>query len=171
MRSALAGDQDNYKKLLMDLRPWLTAYFSKRLNGHEAEDLAQETLLSLHNKRHTYDLDQPLGPWISAVARYKLIDHLRVLQKKNEITFDESYQGTHPSNEGAFNDHNDLRYFMRCLSAEQAHMVDLVKLQEFSIKEAATKTGHTVSSVKVIIHRSIKKMAATAKKGKNLICL
>ena len=37
----------------------------------------QETLLAVHNQRHTYDAGQPLTAWIHTIARYKLIDVLR----------------------------------------------------------------------------------------------
>jgi RNA polymerase sigma-70 factor (ECF subfamily) len=37
----------------------------------------QETLLAIHNQRHTYDAGQPLTAWVHAIARYKLVDLLR----------------------------------------------------------------------------------------------
>jgi RNA polymerase sigma-70 factor, ECF subfamily len=37
----------------------------------------QEALLAIHTQRHTYDPAEPLTPWVYAIARYKLIDHLR----------------------------------------------------------------------------------------------
>ena len=37
----------------------------------------QETLLAVHNQRHTYDAGQPLTAWVHAIARYKLVDLLR----------------------------------------------------------------------------------------------
>ena len=44
----------------------------------EAEDLTQEALMAIHTRRHTYDPSLPLMPWVHAIARYKLIDHLRI---------------------------------------------------------------------------------------------
>jgi RNA polymerase sigma-70 factor (ECF subfamily) len=35
-----------------------------------ATDLAQESYLQLHRSRHTYDLSQPLRPWLLAIARH-----------------------------------------------------------------------------------------------------
>ena len=37
----------------------------------------QETLLAVHNQRHTYDAGQPLTAWVHAIAKYKLVDLLR----------------------------------------------------------------------------------------------
>ena len=37
----------------------------------------QETLLAVHNQRHTYDPALPVTAWVHAIARYKLVDFLR----------------------------------------------------------------------------------------------
>lgn len=37
----------------------------------------QEALLAIHLKRHTFDVETLLTPWVHAIARYKLIDYLR----------------------------------------------------------------------------------------------
>ena len=57
----------------------LRAFLRRSLFGwpDEVEDLVQECLLAMHNKRHTYQSDQPLTAWVHAIARYKLIDLLR----------------------------------------------------------------------------------------------
>ena len=33
--------------------------------------------MAIHARRHTYDPAEALTPWVYAIARYKLIDHLR----------------------------------------------------------------------------------------------
>lgn len=43
----------------------------------ETEDLTQETLMAIHTRCHTFDPAEPWTPWVHAIARYKLIDHLR----------------------------------------------------------------------------------------------
>ena len=44
----------------------------------------QETLLAIHLKRHTWDPDQALTPWLSAIARNKVIDMLRRRSRRAE---------------------------------------------------------------------------------------
>ncbi len=75
----LAGDATAYQAFLKDLSAHLRAFFRKRLAQlpDDVEDLVQETLLAVHNQRHTYDADQPLTAWVHAIARYKLVDLLR----------------------------------------------------------------------------------------------
>src|SRR3990167_11238132 len=75
----LAGEVPAYHAFLKELSAHLRAFLRGRLARlpDEVEDLVQETLLAVHNQRHTYDAAQPLTAWIHAIARYKLIDLLR----------------------------------------------------------------------------------------------
>src|SRR6266516_1221820 len=82
MVGGLAGDAAAHRTLLDRLSWRLRAYYKSRLarigrSATEAEDLVQEALLAIHIQRHTYDPAEPLTPWAYAIARYKLIDHLR----------------------------------------------------------------------------------------------
>src|SRR5260221_14666628 len=82
MLASQRGDAAAYRTLLAKLAPRLRAYYKRRMMGagcgaEEAEDLVQKTLLAGHLKRHTSDPDPLFTPWPPAIARYKLIDHLR----------------------------------------------------------------------------------------------
>jgi RNA polymerase sigma-70 factor (ECF subfamily) len=82
MRASLGGDAVAYRTLLSRLSANLRAYYKGKLarigrSATEAEDLMQEVLMAIHTRRHTYDPAEPLMPWVYAIARYKLIDHLR----------------------------------------------------------------------------------------------
>lgn len=76
---ALEGDAAAYQRFLAALSGHLRAFFRKRLSQlpDEVEDLVQETLLAVHNSRHTYKPDRPLTAWVHTIARYKLVDLLR----------------------------------------------------------------------------------------------
>ena len=76
MRRAQAGDATAWRQLLGELSIRLAQYFSRRLSSEhiqDLEDLVQETLLAIHNRRVTYDPAQPFTAWAYAMARYKLI--------------------------------------------------------------------------------------------------
>ena len=75
----LDGDALAYHAFLRDLSAHLRAFLRRRL-AHlpdEVEDLVQESLLAIHNQRHTYDAGQPLTAWVHAIAKYKLVDLVR----------------------------------------------------------------------------------------------
>jgi DNA-directed RNA polymerase specialized sigma24 family protein len=66
----------------------LRAYFRNRLfqQPDDVEDLVQDTLLAVHNQRHTYLSDHPLTAWVHAIARYKLVDLLRARSSREALT-------------------------------------------------------------------------------------
>src|SRR5262245_35924226 len=82
MRAAINGDAAAYNRLLTSLAPAIRADARRGLGAaglaaEEAEDIVHETLLAIHLKRHTWDSTMPLGPWVRAIARNKLIDAMR----------------------------------------------------------------------------------------------
>src|SRR6516164_2580003 len=88
MRAAMAGDASAYQQLLVSLAPHIRAVARSRCRRFgapegEVEDLVQEVLLTIHLKRGTWDQSRPIGPWVAAIARHKLIDLLR---RKRHIT-------------------------------------------------------------------------------------
>ena len=86
--SGLAGDAARYHTFLKELSGHLRAFLRGRLSRlpDDVEDLVQETLLAVHNQRHTYDAGQPLTAWVHAIARYKLVDLLRRRSTRDALT-------------------------------------------------------------------------------------
>ena len=163
MQATLAGDQKAYGLLLTDLRRWLTAYFAKRVHQHVIEDLVQDTLMSLHDKRQTYNPRYPFGPWITAIAKHRWIDHMRLALKYAEIGFDEDI--TVENQEQANSAKHDIELLLSRIPSNQANLIKMAKLLGMSIEEIAAKTGHSQASVKVMIHRGIKKMKNIVKES------
>ncbi|GJE03027.1 sigma factor [Methylobacterium isbiliense] len=78
MAAAQGGDARAYRILLRDCVPIIAA--EARLQGVAASALdaiVQETLLTLHRVRATYDPARPFLPWLRALARHRAADHLR----------------------------------------------------------------------------------------------
>lgn len=160
MLAALKGDQQAYRLLLTYVRSWLIAYFRKRIQGSSVEDLVQETLLTLHNKRQTFDPDLSFFPWIIAIAKHRWIDHLRKTLKYVETELEDDIAAEDIQNDP--HAEIDVQVFLQRLPHAQAEVIRLIKLQELSIEQVALQTGHTQASVKVMIHRGLKKMIAMA---------
>ncbi len=87
MLRAREGDGKAMGRLLAELSSKLRGYIRRQLLrcGHtdpaDTEDLLQVTLLAIYTKQHTYDPAQPLAGWVHAIARYKVLDHLRGTQR------------------------------------------------------------------------------------------
>src|SRR5262245_4317973 len=84
----LAGDAVAYHVFLQELSAHLRAFLRKRLSKwpDDVEDIVQESLLAVHNQRHTYDAGQPLTAWVHAIAKYKLVDVLRRRKNRDLLT-------------------------------------------------------------------------------------
>lgn len=158
IRAALKGDQKAYRLLLTSLRLWLTAYFTKRVHYNAVEDLVQDTLLTLHAKRQTFDPHYSFGPWIAAVARHRWIDHLRATLKYVETQLDDNFLYQETERDACAK--HDVKALLKLIPPPQAKVIELVKLRELSIEEVSKQTGHSPSSVKVMVHRGMKKMMA-----------
>ena len=94
MRAANAGDEIAYRRLLEALAPLLRQVvrrgFTRSGFGNcDVEDVVQETLLAIHLKRQTWDEGESITPWVTAIARHKLIDSLRRRGRHVEIPIDD----------------------------------------------------------------------------------
>jgi len=160
----LAGDAAAYHAFLKDLSTHLRGFFRKRLSGlaDEVEDLVQETLLAVHNQRHTYDPQQPLTAWVYAIAKYKLADLLRRRAGRdalNEPLDDEFDVLAHNDSEAAAA-HLDVAKLLQRLPDRQRLPIIHMKLEGMSVVETARVTGMSESAVKVGVHRGLKALAA-----------
>ncbi len=159
-----AGDEAAYLQFLRELSAFLRAFLRKRLVRlpDEVEDLVQETLIAVHNQRHTYDPAQPLTAWLHAIARYKLVDLLRRRARHDNYSdpLDDAIEVLAGSDDAAAEARRDLGKLLARLPDRQRLPIVHVKLEGLSIVEAAQRTGMSESAVKVGIHRGMKKLAA-----------
>jgi|ERR1700734_3074952 RNA polymerase sigma-70 factor, ECF subfamily len=164
MLQSLAGDAAAYRMFLGELTARLRSYLRKRLGGlpDEVEDLLQELLLAVHNKRHTYDPKQPLTSWVQAIAHYKLVDLLRRRSRSNALSdpFDEDDQVfATTANDAAAEAKYDVEKLLRGLPDRQRLPILYVKIEGASVTDTAIRTGMSESAVKVGIHRGLKALA------------
>ena len=160
----LAGDAAAYHAFLRDLGTHLRAYYRRRMPGlpDEVEDLVQESLLAVHNQRHTYDPGQPLTAWVHAIAKYKLVDLLRRRagrDRLNDPLDDELDVLAHNDSEAA-TARLDLAKLLLRLPDRQRLPIIHMKLEGLSVIETARATGMSESAVKVGVHRGLKALAA-----------
>lgn len=152
------GDKRAYARLLDECQIWLRRYYARKISPSSLEDIVQETLISLHRKRASYDPSRAFLPWLAAIGRYRWIDHLRKVYRSDEIGLEEELVAD-PQDESV-TAKVSLDTLLAMIPEKQADAIRLVKIEGLSIAEAAEKTGQSESLVKVNIHRGIKKMNA-----------
>jgi RNA polymerase sigma-70 factor (ECF subfamily) len=158
------GDAAAYHAFLRELAAHLRAFLRRRLTRmpDEVEDLVQETLLAVHNQRHTYDAAQPLTAWLHAIAKYKLVDLLRRRARHEELNdpLDDSIDVLAAADHQPSEARRDLMKLLDQLPDKQRLPIMHMKLQGLSVAETARLTGLSESAVKVGVHRGLKTLAA-----------
>jgi RNA polymerase sigma factor (sigma-70 family) len=164
MRQALSGDADAYRSFFDAVTPALRATARRNLSRYgatadDAEDVVQETLLALHLKRHTWDGCRPIGPWIAAIARNKLIDSLRKRRRHAETPIDElsDFLGAEEASD-PLGPHELDRLLLK-LNERQRDIVRSLSVQGASVRETARRLAMSEVAVRVSLHRALKAMA------------
>ena len=154
MAASLAGDAAAYRRLLEEAGRWLRLYFARRLSPEMVDDAVQEALTALHLKRATFEPCRPFLPWLAAIARFKGVDSLRSAGRNRTEELDEGLHGVASHESASLSGILMGRLFDR-LRRPQADAIRLVKLQGFSVREAAAMTGQSEALIKVNIHRGL----------------
>jgi RNA polymerase sigma factor (sigma-70 family) len=106
----------------------------------------------------TYDPTQPFMPWLMAITRHRVADGARRYARRasNEVVCDAfpelaaSAARARPDPE-----QHALARAMAQLPFRQQQAIELVKLREMSVGEAAAITGTSVGAIKVAVHRGL----------------
>jgi RNA polymerase sigma factor (sigma-70 family) len=164
--AGLEGDGAAYRRVLDLIGPRLRGFLRGHLaraglaGADEAEDVLQETLLALHLSRHTYDPAIPVSAWAHAIARYKLIDHLRRSGRhRGHLPIEDEALGLAAAPSAASDAKLDVERALAGLPERTRRLIDRVKLQGGSLAEAAEAAGMTETAAKVALHRGLKAMA------------
>ena len=173
MARAQDGDREAYRTLLNEISPYLRSRAVRCFSDpRDVEDSVQDVLLAIHIVRNTYDPARPFGPWLVAIANRRIIDRLRrkARDKAREIAL-AAEQETFRADAANFQvtsriaePDDALREAIERLPSEQRQAVELLKLREMSLKEAAAVTGRSVTALKVATHRAIKSLRAMLRK-------
>lgn len=156
MIAGLAGDAAAYRVLLTALGDVLRRYYRRRIAAQDAEDLVQEALIAIHTKRATYDSGQPFTPWLYAVARYKLMDHLRRKRVRAAISLEEAGDLFAQDESEAALARRDLDRLLATLPEATQRAIRQVKIEGLTTDEAALRSGRSEIAVRVGIHRGLK---------------
>jgi RNA polymerase sigma-70 factor (ECF subfamily) len=163
MAAVQAGDGAAYGRLLHALLPVLRILVRRsRIEAPHVEDVVQDVLLALHRVRHTYDPALPFLPWIAAIARRRAIDAQRRFRRQgaNEEPASQSIETFADPTANTDIETREWRELLGRAIAElppkQRQAVELVKLREMSVAQAAAASGQSEGAVKVNVHRAIK---------------
>jgi RNA polymerase sigma-70 factor (ECF subfamily) len=170
MQAAQGGDGAAYAQLLRLVMPAVRQHV-RRVRGFlgtaDVEDLVQDVMLSVHAVRATYDPKRPFMPWLLAITRNRVADGARrhVRRSAHEVQVDEL--PVMVADEAASKDierHGEvdaLQHAIKALPNRQRTAVEMLKLREMSLKEAAAASGLSIGALKVSMHRAMASLGKT----------
>jgi len=160
MSQALAGDKRAYTVVLEQTSRFLRPYIAKRVNSaSDTEEIIQEILISIHKARHTYDGKRLYKPWAFAIAKFRLMDHLRKLYSDHLRYADDLEKAENISSDDVTKEtlsYESIREEVEQLPGKQPAILRLLHAEGHTLKETAEKMQMTESAVKVAAHRAYK---------------
>ena len=164
MRAAMTGDASAYRQLLVSVAPHVRAVARSRCRRlgapeSEAEDVVQEVLLTIHLKRGTWDQSRPIGPWVAAITRNKLIDVLRRRGRRVSVPIEVVMDSLQAEDQTPELSTRDIDTLLGHLKPRQREIVRSISLNGSSIRETADRLQMTEGAVRVTLHRALKALA------------
>lgn len=174
MAAAQRGDRAAYEKLLRDCVPFITGIARRRgVPPDRVDDVVQETLLTIHRARATYDPRRSFDAWLRVIVERRSVDVLRQAYRHGarEVHAPLAYEG---HAEGGVNltaaiERDENAGWVQSAVAElperQREAVRHLMLEEQSLDDAAALTGRSKGSLKVNLHRALKALRLKVGRG------
>lgn len=164
LAAAQLGNADAYRAFLSAILPFARAIARRRCWSDDmAEDVVQDALLTVHRVRHTYQPGRPVAPWLAAIVTRRSIDATRKRGRigRQEVHNEVAYETFPDPGANKPLDAHTSRTLARMtegLPRGQKEAIILVKIREMTLAEASEVSGQSIASLKVNIHRAVKKM-------------
>ena len=160
MAAAQVGDRVAYEKLLHDCIPLIKRVArGQGIRFDCIDDVVQETLLTVHQARHTYDPNRSFTAWLRTIAQRRAIDGLRraARTRTREVHAPLAYVN-HSDSSG--HSAQLLKFAIGKLSVRRRETVEHLALQSRSLAQTATVTGRSTGSLRLNWHRALKALGA-----------
>ncbi|MGB5324288.1 MAG: sigma-70 family RNA polymerase sigma factor [Pseudomonadales bacterium] len=161
MREAQQGDADAYTRLLTEL----SGAIARMLRGQFGdfpfiEDCVQESLIAVHQARHTWHAGKAFKPWLNALVKHKTIDLLRKQNRHRQAAYDTTETGDEAAPAKPAAAIEDLLTGARLLAQLDKPNRDALlytKLVGLSVEDTAVQLDTTPAAVKQRVRRAIAK--------------
>jgi RNA polymerase sigma-70 factor (ECF subfamily) len=147
-----SGDQSAFRDLYRQASPGLHSAVRRwTRDPAQAEDVVQTTFLKLVRARSSYQLGEPVLPWLHVIAKRTLMDDNRPLRRRQEVL---TPSGMLPSAAATGENHAlEVEDALGKLPAPYRDAIALTKLFGFSGSEAAWLLDTTKAAIKQRVHR------------------
>jgi RNA polymerase sigma factor (sigma-70 family) len=164
MRAAMSGDASAYRRFLVSVTPHLRSMARQRCRSvgaseGDAEDIVQEVLLAVHLKRGTWDQSRPIGSWMAAIVRNKLIDTLRRRGRHAMVPIEDVMDTLGVEDQSDSLSQREIDGLLAQLKTQQREIVQSIAIKGNSLRETADRLHMTEGAVRVALHRALKTLA------------
>lgn len=160
IQQAQSGNQDALRKLIAEFYVQIYRFCARRVGPDHAEDLAQETCITMVKSVKKYDGSANLKTWVLGIAH----NHCRNWSRKNkqagqqlEVWMDQSSK----SHESAVVDSVTLSNALKKLSDEHKEVVVLHELDGLTYAEIAELLSIPEGTVKSRLHHAFSQLRNT----------
>jgi RNA polymerase sigma factor (sigma-70 family) len=165
MRMAISGDAGAYHRFLVSVTPHLRSMARNRCrtvgaSEGDAEDIVQEVLLAIHLKRGTWDQARPIGPWMAAIVRNKLVDTVRRRGRHPTVPIEDVMDTLGVEDQNDDLSDREIDRLLIQLKAEQRDIIQSISIKGSSVRETADRLHMSEGAVRVALHRALKTLAA-----------
>lgn len=157
------GDKAAFDELIRTFYPYVTKYLLKLTHDETlTEDLTQEVFLKVIRSIENYKISgkAAFATYIITFAKNAFIDYIR----RNKVIFSELSEAEAQSGDNIENkvlanmQYDEILKYIDDLPPNQANVIRLKYIDEYTLKEIEDITGVPVKTVKSRIHEGTKKL-------------
>jgi len=164
MAAAQAGDEAAYVCLLRECTGLIGRVARRQgVPADRIDDVVQDTLLTIHRARQTYDPARSFTAWLKVIAERRAVDLMRKTGRHASRELHAPLAYEHHADESQARQaepSGKLTEAVAQLPPRQREAVQNLVMQERSLAEASAATGRTQGSLKVNLHRALKNLRA-----------
>jgi RNA polymerase sigma-70 factor (ECF subfamily) len=153
VRAVLDGDRESFATLYGQFAPLVHGILLARVPRLEVEDLVQDIFLHAFRKLHSLRDAAAFGPWIAMIARNRAMDFHRSSRATVEI---EELPAS--DDRGRKARAEEILDVIQSLPEAYRETLVLRLVEGMTGPEIASRTGLTAASVRVNLHRGMKKL-------------
>jgi len=125
----------------------------------ELEDICQEVFVQAFFKLRQFRRDSPFEHWLLRITTHKCYDYLRKRRRQSpgvsiDLMLESGYEPSAPANPAPHPDLERLYTALAQLSPKERLVITLLELEELTVQEISSRTGWSMSNVKVRAFRA-----------------
>ena len=144
----------NFEKIWLDYQASLKAFLHSRIsNRDDVDDLLQNIMIKIYEKRHSVKSESSLKSWLFQVANNTIIGHYRKKQKEEGIKASDLWQ-EEAQTDSVLNLADCIHPFILALPSQSAKLLTEIDINGQSQKEYAASLGLSYSTLKSRVQKA-----------------